>query len=93
MRVYEFAKKVGATCAAVMKMAEEKGVEVYSPLSQLEPEDVATLNKQLLAVGPAAVKEEAAAAGERARAKAARAAAATARADGGKGDSLVLSLI
>ena len=28
MRVYEFAKKVGATCAAVMKMAEEKGVEV-----------------------------------------------------------------
>ena len=56
MRVYEFAKKVGATCAAVMKMAEEKGVEVYSPLSQLEPEDVETLNKQLLAVGPAAVK-------------------------------------
>ena len=28
MRLYEFAKKVGATCAAVMKMAEEKGVEV-----------------------------------------------------------------
>ena len=27
MRVYEFAKKVGATCAAVMKMAEEKGVK------------------------------------------------------------------
>ena len=88
MRVYEFAKKVGATCAAVMKMAEEKGVEVYSPLSQLEPEDVETLNKQLLAVGPAAVKEEAAAAGERARAKAARAAAARAVHDKAQAEAL-----
>ena len=88
MRVYEFAKKVGATCAAVMKMAEEGGVEVYSPLSQLEPEDVEALNKRLLAVGPAAVKEEAAAAGERARAKAARAAAARAVRDKAQAEAL-----
>ena len=88
MRVYEFAKKVGATCAAVMKMAEEGGVEVYSPLSQLEPEDVEALNKRLLAVGPAAVKEEAAAAGERARAKAARAAASRAARDKAQAEAL-----
>ena len=81
MRVYEFAKKVGATCAAVMKMAEEGEVEVYSPLSQLEPEDVETLNQCFLKSGPAALKADAAAAAERVRAKAAKAAAARAERD------------
>ena len=48
MRVYEFAKKVGATCAAVMKAAEEHEVEVYSALSVLEAEDCETLSNALL---------------------------------------------
>ena len=81
MRVYEFAKKVGATCAAVMKMAEEGELEVYSPLSQLEPEDVETLNQCFLKAGPAVLKADAVAAAEKVRAKAAKAAAARAERD------------
>ena len=88
MRVYEFAKKVGATCAAVMKMAEDAEVEVYSPLSQLESEDVEALNRQLLAVGADAVKAEGAAAAEKARAKAAKAAAARAARDKAQAEAL-----
>ena len=88
MRVYEFAKKVGATCAAVMKMAEDAEVEVYSPLSQLEPADVEALNRQLLAVGPAAVQEAAAAQAEKAQAKAARAARARAARDKAQAEAL-----
>ncbi len=81
MRVYEFAKKIGATSAAVMKMAEETEVEVYSPLSKLEPEDLEALNQRFLKLGPASVQAEAAAAGEKSRAKAAKAAAAQAARD------------
>ncbi len=81
MRVYEFAKKIGATSAAVMKMAEESDVEVYSPLSKLEPEDLEVLNQRFLKLGPASVQAEAAAAGEKSRAKAAKAAAAQAARD------------
>ncbi len=81
MRVYEFAKKIGATSAAVMKMAEETDVEVYSPLSKLEPEDLETLNQRFLKLGPASLQAEAAAAGEKSRAKAAKAAAAQAARD------------
>ena len=76
MRVYEFAKKVGVTCAAVMKMAEEGEVEVYSPLSQLEPEDVETLNQCFLKAGPSVLKADAVACAGKVRAKAAKAAAA-----------------
>ena len=76
MRVYEYAKKAGATCAAVMRMAEEAEVEVYSPLSQLEAEDVAALNRRLREVGAAAIAAETAAAAEKARAKSEKARAA-----------------
>ena len=79
MRVYEFARKIGATCASVMKMAEEAEVEVYSPLSEIEESDVETLNQSYLQAGPEAVKAEAAAVAERCAAKAAK--AAKARAD------------
>lgn len=75
MRVYEFAKKIGATSAAVMKMAEESHVEVYSALSELEPEDVTKLNQRFLKTGTAAVKAQTAAAAEKAQAKVAKAAA------------------
>ena len=88
MRVYEFAKKVGATCAAVMKMAEEGEVEVYSPLSQLEPEDVETLNQCFLKAGPAALKADAAATAEKIRAKAAKAVAARAVRDKAQAEAL-----
>ena len=81
MRVYEFAKKVGVTCAAVMKMAEEGEVEVYSPLSQLEPEDVETLNQCFLKAGPSVLKADAVACAGKVRAKAAKAAAARAERD------------
>ncbi len=51
MRVYEYAKKVGATSAAVMKMAEANDVEIYSPLSVLESSDVEVLDKGFLQQG------------------------------------------
>ncbi|MGN0845935.1 MAG: translation initiation factor IF-2 [Kiritimatiellia bacterium] len=88
MRVYEFAKKIGATSAAVMKMAEAGDVEVYSPLSRLEPEDVEALNKQFLTLGTASVQAEAAKAAERGRAKAAKAAAARAEHDKAQAEAL-----
>ncbi len=88
MRVYEFAKKIGATSAAVMKMAEGCDVEVYSPLSQLEAEDVETLNQQFLKLGPEAVKAQAAAAADKARAKAAKAATARAARDKAQAEAL-----
>ena len=81
MRVYEFAKKIGATCASVMEMAEAAEVEVYSPLSEIDDGDVETLNQRYLKVGPEAVKAAAAAADERRAAKAARAAAVRAERD------------
>ena len=78
MRVYEFARTIGATCASVMKMAEKAEVEVYSPLSEIDEADVETLNQSYLQAGPEAVKAEAAAVAERCAAKAAKAAAARA---------------
>ncbi len=51
MRVYEYAKKVGTTSAAVMKMAEENDVEIYSPLSVLESSDIEALDKGFLQQG------------------------------------------
>ena len=40
MRVYELAAKIGTTSQTVMRLAGENDVEVYSPLSSLESEDV-----------------------------------------------------
>ena len=48
MRVYEFARKIGATCASVMKMAEAEEVEVYSPLSEIDEGDAETLRAHIL---------------------------------------------
>jgi len=78
MRVYEFARQIGATCASVMRMAEEVEVEVYSPLSEVDPSDLETLNQRYLQMGPESFKAEAAAVAERRAAKAAKAAAARA---------------
>ena len=60
MRVYEFARKIGATCASVMRMAEEAEVEVYSPLSEIDDSDAESLNQRFLREGPSAMKAEAA---------------------------------
>ena len=81
MRVYEFARKIGATCASVMKMAEEAEVEVYSPLSEIDEADADALNQRYLREGPATMKAEAAAVAEKRAAKAARAAAIQAEKD------------
>ena len=51
MRVYELAAKIGATSQAVMRLAEENDVEVYSPLSSLEPDEVESLNAAFLKAG------------------------------------------
>ncbi len=72
MRVYEFAKKIGATCAAVMRAAEENEVEVYSALSVLEAEDCETISNALLKEG-AGVKSQFEAAGKARAEKSARA--------------------
>ena len=59
MRVYELAAKIGTTSLAVMRLAEANDVEVYSPLSSLESDEVETLNKAFLAKGIEQVKAEA----------------------------------
>ena len=81
MRVYEFARKIGATCASVMRMAEEAEVEVYSPLSEIDESDAETLNQRFLREGPAAVKAEADAVAARRAEKRARAEAVRAERD------------
>ena len=81
MRVYEFARKIGATCASVMKMAEKAEVEVYSPLSEIEDADAEALNQRYLRKGPESIKAEMAAIAEKRASKAARAAAIQAEKD------------
>ena len=81
MRVYEFARKIGATCSAVMRMAEAVDVEVYSPLSELDASDSEALHQQFLKEGQARVSQETAAVAEKRTAKAAKAAAAAAAKD------------
>ena len=88
MRVYEFAGKIGATYADVVKIAEESDVELYSPLSTLEPEDVETLNAAFLKAGIETVKARAAAAAEKRSAKSAKAAAARAEHDRAQAQAL-----
>ncbi|MBQ4198572.1 MAG: translation initiation factor IF-2 [Kiritimatiellae bacterium] len=88
MRVYEFAKEKGVTCASVIKMAEESDVEVYSALSQLEDGDVETLSRAMLRKGMDGMKAEAAAAGERLKAKAAKAAKVRAAKDAAQAEAL-----
>ena len=73
MRVYELAAKIGTTSQTVMRLAGENDVEVYSPLSSLEAEEVETLNAAFLKVGVEQLKAEAEAARDRRLAKARRA--------------------
>ena len=88
MRVYQFAKKIGATCAMVMKWAEECEIEVYSPLSELEGDDANTLNACFLKEGPASVKAEAEAVRARRKAKAEKAVRARAARDQAQAEAL-----
>ena len=88
MRVYEFAKQTGTTCATVMRMAAENEVEIYSPLSELEPEDVKTLSTSFHKAGVEALKAETIAVAEKRRDKAAKAAAARAVKDKVQADEL-----
>ncbi len=73
MRVYELAAKIGTTSQTVMRLAGENDVEVYSPLSSLESEDVETLNAAFLKVGVEKLKAEAVSARDRRMNKARRA--------------------
>ena len=73
MRVYELAAKIGTTSQTVMRLAEENDVEVYSPLSSLESEDVDTLNAAFRKVGIEKLKAEAVSARDRRMNKARRA--------------------
>ncbi len=65
MRVYELAAKIGTTSFAVMRTAEASGVEVYSPLSALEPDEVESINKAFLAAGMERVRSDAESARDR----------------------------
>ena len=71
MRVYEFARQIGATYSAVLEMADAGEVEIYSPLSQLESEDVETLKREFLKAGEETMKANAEKAVEKRREKAA----------------------
>ena len=73
MRVYELAAKIGTTSQTVMRLAEENDVEVYSPLSTLESDEVETLNAALLKVGVEKLKADAESARDRRMNKARRA--------------------
>lgn len=73
MRVYELAAKIGTTSQTVMRLAEENEVEVYSPLSTLESDEVETLNAALLKVGIEKLKADAESARDRRMNKARRA--------------------
>ena len=73
MRVYELAKEMAVTSHAVMKLAAQNGVEVYSALSVLEGEDASKLKAAIVRGGPA-LKSSAAKTAARMRAKAAKAA-------------------
>ena len=81
MRVYEFARKIGATSASVMRMAEEAEVEVYSPLSEIDEGDLEALNQRYLQVGPDVVKADTDAIAARRAEKVARAVAMQAEKD------------
>lgn len=76
MRVYEFAKKTGTTCATVMRVAEKNEIEVYSPLSELDDADVEALSAGFHRMGLAALKAETLAVAEKRRTKAVKAVAA-----------------
>ena len=76
MRVYQFAKKVGATSAMVMQWAEESELDVYSPLSEIESEDEAVLLECFRKVGPKEVKAAAEKMATKRKNKAAKAVAA-----------------
>ena len=73
MRVYELAAKIGTTSQTIMRLADENEVEVYSPLSSLESEEVETLNAAVLKVGIEKLKAEAVSARDRRMNKARRA--------------------
>jgi hypothetical protein len=73
MRVYELAAKIGTTSQTVMRLAGENDVEVYSPLSSLESEDVETLNAAFRKIGAERLKAEAVSARDRRLNKARRA--------------------
>ena len=88
MRVYELAAKIGTTSQAVMRLAGENDVEVYSPLSSLESEEVETLNAAFLKLGVERLKADAEAARDRRVAKARRALKAAEEANRLQADAL-----
>ena len=88
MRVYELAAKIGTTSHAVMCLAGENDVEVYSPLSSLEPDDVETLNAAFLKVGVEKLKADAVSARDRRMNKARRALKAAEEANRALADEL-----
>ena len=81
MRVYEFARQIGATYTSVLEMADAGEVEIYSPLSQLDADDVEALKREFQKVGEEAVKAKAAAADEKRKEKTAKAAKSAAEKD------------
>ena len=48
MRAYEFAKKVGIDYGSVVQLAEDNGIEIYSPLTQFEADEAETLHAAYL---------------------------------------------
>ncbi len=76
MRAYEFARRLGVTYASVQRMAEENGVEIYSPLTEFETADVESLNAAYLRADRAALLALAQAAADNGHAKAVKAAKA-----------------
>ena len=74
MRAYEFAKRLGVTYASVQRLAEENEVELYSPLTEFEADEVESLNAAYLRADRAALAALAKAVVEKGHEKAVKAA-------------------
>ena len=69
MRAYEFAKKVGIDYGSVVQLAEDNGIEIYSPLTQFEADEAETLHAAYLRADRTAFAARLAAIAEKRHAK------------------------
>ena len=67
MRAYEFAKKVGIDYGSVVQLAEANDIEVYSPLTQFEDDELETLHAAYLRSDRSSFADAAAAIAEKRR--------------------------
>ncbi|MBR4652647.1 MAG: translation initiation factor IF-2 [Kiritimatiellae bacterium] len=88
MRAYEFAQKTGIDYGSVVQLAEASDIEIYSPLTQFEDEEVDALHAALLRADRSVFASAASQLAERRRARQKKAAQARAAHDRAQRDEL-----